>query len=107
MLGRRSFFTGLSICIPEGYYARIAPRSSLAIQYGIQVLAGVIDSSYRGEIIIVLINLSQHTVSGSFDQKIAQLIIEKIHTGTPRLVESFGSLEITERGTGGFGSSGK
>jgi len=110
--------TGLSIEVPEGYYARIAPRSGLAVKNGIDVLAGVVDSSYRGEVKVVLMNLSidlasmmglTPNIAGSnFDfnikagDRIAQLIIEKYHAIDWQQVES---LSTTER-TGGFGSTG-
>jgi dUTP pyrophosphatase len=95
--------TGLSVAIPKGFYGRIAPRSGLALKHGIDVLAGVVDSDYRGELICVLIN---HGESDFFIQKhyrVAQLIIEKISTPEPEWVES---LPNTNRGNKGFGSSG-
>ncbi len=71
--------TGISVQIPEGYYGRIAPRSGLASKYGINVLAGVIDSGYTGEIIVILtthLNSDGYTIN--IGDKIAQLILEKI-----------------------------
>ena len=61
-LERKLFKTGISVEIPEGHYGRIAPRSGLAYKHGLDVLAGVIDSSYRGEIGVILINLSNEEV---------------------------------------------
>lgn len=117
-MSRALVSTGLSIEVPQGYYARIAPRSGLAVKNGIDVLAGVVDSSYRGEVKVVLMNLSIDLASmmgltpniagSSFDfnikagDRIAQLIIEKYHAVDWQEVES---LSTTER-TGGFGSTG-
>jgi dUTP pyrophosphatase len=70
--------TEMAIAIPEGYYGRVAPRSGLAVKHGIDVLAGVLDSDYRGHVKIVLINHSGDTFSIKIGDRIAQLIIEKI-----------------------------
>lgn len=110
--------TGLAIEIPEGYYGRIAPRSGLAVKNGIDVLAGVVDSSYRGEVKVVLINLNfdlnvyqnpMTQIAGSiFDftikpgDRIAQIIIEKYHTVSWQQAET---LSQSDR-EGGFGSTG-
>ncbi len=76
---RKLFKTNISTAIPHGYYGRIAPRSGLAYKHGIDVLAGVIDSGYRGDIGIILINFwSEDFVVNEWD-KIAQFIIEKCH----------------------------
>ena len=95
--------TGCSFAIPEGYYGRIADRSSVAWKHGCHVLAGVIDSLYRDEVKIVLINFSDSVFTINPGDKIAQLIVTKIYTGD--LVE-VNELNNTERGKGGFGSSG-
>ena len=95
--------TGLSVAIPRGYYGRIAPRSGLALKHGLDVLAGVIDSDYRGEIICALINLGEHPVHLEKHARIAQLLIEAIIT--PR-AEWADELDQTARGQGGFGSTG-
>lgn len=101
---RNTISTGISVAIPAGWYGRIAPRSGLAHNFGIDVLAGVIDSDYRSEIKVILINHG----SGSFDfeagDRIAQLILEKCGEWQIQEVESLAS---TERGAGGFGSTGK
>jgi len=115
--------TGISIEIPEGYYGRIAPRSGLAIKSSIDVLAGVIDSGYRGEIGVVLINLnlpeilfnskrnlsayesafgSRNKFSISKGDRIAQLIIERCYDIEWKEDE----LSDSERGNEGYGSSG-
>src|SRR4051812_29674750 len=70
--------TGLAVAIPEGHYGRIAPRSGLALRTGLDVLSGVIDSDYRGEIGCLLYNTGTETISLPMQSKICQLIIEKI-----------------------------
>ena len=108
-LERKLIKTGISISIPQGYYGRIAPRSGLALKHGIDVLAGVIDCTYRGEIGVVLINLnSENAERGTFriekGMRIAQLIIEKCHSVEWKLSDN---LDDTVRNSNGFGSSGK
>jgi dUTP pyrophosphatase len=101
---RKLIRTGISIEIPEGYYGRVAPRSGLAFKSGIEVFAGVIDSSYRGELCVILYNSDNSTpLLISEGDRIAQLIIEK-HYNLP--IEEVSQLNSTERGSGGFGSSG-
>jgi len=97
--------TGLAIEIPAWTYGRVAPRSGLAIRNGIQVGAGVIDTDYRGEVKVVLFN---HDTSKTYEVKpghrIAQLILERIVF--PRVEEVVEELLDTQRGDGGFGSTG-
>jgi len=100
---RRLVRTGLAVAIPEGFYGRIAPRSGLATKNGIDVLAGVIDADYRGEIQCLLHNTSSETVDLPAQAKICQLIIEKIITPSPLWVDD---LADTARGSRGFGSTG-
>lgn len=104
-LCRAIISTGVSLEIPQGYYGRIAPRSGLAHKYGINVLAGVVDSSYRGEIRVILHNTDKdesfHIRQGD---KIAQIIIEKHYNFEFVEVEELSS---TDRGSGGFGSTGR
>lgn len=95
--------TGLKMAIPEGYYGRVAPRSGLAVKKFIDTGAGVVDADYRGELGVVLFNFSDKDFSVVPGDRIAQLLIEKISMGN--LVE-VSSLDKTERGTGGFGSTG-
>lgn len=97
---------GISISIPIDCYGRIAPRSGLAVKNGIQVLAGVIDSSYRGEIKVVLFNSSNEDFTVEIGDRIAQIIFERIYNPALELV-GVDDLDDTERGSGGFGSSGK
>jgi dUTP pyrophosphatase len=103
-LSRATVRTGVSMEIPEGYYGRVAPRSGLAHNHGIDVLAGVIDSSYRGEIRVVLYNTDkEEPFQVRFGDRIAQLIIEKHYNFEFVEVED---LSRTERGASGFGSTG-
>lgn len=95
--------TGLAVAIPKGFYGRVAPRSGLATKNGLDVLAGVIDADYRGEIGCLIYNAGSEPIDLPAQSKICQLIIEKIIT--PRAVWTDG-LSETERGTGGFGSTG-
>ncbi|MDQ3018789.1 MAG: dUTP diphosphatase [bacterium] len=101
--GFKSVGTGIAAAIPDGFYGRIAPRSGLAAKHGIDTLAGVIDSDYRGELICVLSNLSGSDYEILAGDKIAQFVIESIIMPEPVWVDS---LEETGRGQGGFGSTG-
>ena len=99
--------TGISIALPEGYAGFVQPRSGLAAQSGVTVLntPGLIDSHYRGEIKVILINLdpeSSFTVEPG--DRIAQLVVQKVEHVAWRCVDE---LDATERGEGGFGSSGR
>jgi len=96
---------GFSIEIPDGYLGAIAPRSGLAYKYGLTVLNGwgVIDSSYRGEVCVILINLGSEEVRLEKNSKVAQLIIVPYETVQLEVKQS---LPATERGYNGFGSSG-
>ena len=95
--------TGLAISFPAGLYARIAPRSGLALKKFIDVGAGVVDSDYRGEVGVVLFNHGDQDFEVKMGDRIAQLILEKIDT--PK-VEEVQALEESVRGSGGFGSTG-
>lgn len=98
--------TGLFIELPEGYEAQIRPRSGLAIKHGISVLntPGTIDADYRGEICVILINLSNNTYTIKDGERISQMIISRHEKVEWELVEI---LEETKRGEGGFGHTGK
>jgi dUTP pyrophosphatase len=100
---RRLIPTGLAFEIPPGYYGRVAPRSGLAVRHGIDTLAGVIDADYRGECQVLLINLSDKPVSFEAGERIAQLIIERVAACDYVWADE---LNDTDRGTGGFGSTG-
>ena len=95
--------TGLAVAIPPGFYGRIAPRSGLAAKNGLDVLAGVIDSDYRGEVRCLLYNTSDETIILPAGNKICQLIVEQIIM--PQ-AEWATDLDDTARGAGGFGSTG-
>lgn len=98
--------TGLYIELPAGTEAQIRPRSGLAFKHGITVLnsPGTIDADYRGEIKVLLINLSQEPFEIKDSERIAQMIISKHETVEWQLVES---INQTQRGEGGFGHTGK
>ncbi|KAL8141163.1 hypothetical protein V2J09_007184, partial [Rumex salicifolius] len=101
--GKALVATELSIAIPEGTYARIAPRSGLAWKHSIDVGAGVIDADYRGPVGVILFNHSDVEFEVKSGDRIAQLIIQKITT--PDVIE-VDDLDSTLRGAGGFGSTG-
>ncbi len=98
--------TGIFIELPGGYEAQVRPRSGLAIKYGITVLnaPGTIDADYRGEVKVILINLSGEPFTINPGDRIAQMVISKHERAEWELVEE---LSPTERGAGGFGSTGK
>ena len=97
--------TGLHIALPSGYEAQIRPRSGMAIKHGITVLntPGTIDADYRGEIKVILVNLSDTDFTIYHGDRIAQMVIAKHETIGWQCVEV---LDNTERGEGGFGSTG-
>lgn len=105
-LERAIIKTGLSIALPIGFEAQVRPRSGLAAKKGITVLnaPGTIDADYRGEIGVILVNLSNEVFTVNDGERIAQLIIA-IHARVSW--EEVKTLSTTERGAGGFGSTGK
>ncbi len=104
-LQRVSIPTGLFIELPQNFEAQVRPRSGLAIKHGITVLnaPGTIDADYRGEIAVILINLSEKNYTINDGDRIAQMIISKYESIVWQLVEK---LNITDRGDGGFGHTG-
>ena len=104
-LERRLVPTGLYIALPEGYEAQVRPRSGLALKHGITVLntPGTIDADYRGEVGVVLVNLSNEPFSIEPGERIAQMVIAKYEQVELEEVEM---LDETERGAGGYGHSG-
>jgi dUTP pyrophosphatase len=104
-LGRSLIPTGLCIELPEGYEAQVRPRSGLAAKSGVTILnaPGTIDSDYRGEIRVILINLGSQPFSVQDGDRIAQLVIAPVTRG--RFQET-SSVAPSERGDGGFGSTG-
>lgn len=105
-LERKIIGTGIKIALPQGYEAQVRPRSGLAAKHGITVLnaPGTIDADYRGEIGVILVNLSNEAFTIQPGERIAQLVIAKYEqiTWQPTTV-----LDRTDRGAGGFGSTGK
>lgn len=101
--GKAIVKTGLSLAVPKGTYARLAPRSGLAAKRMIDVGAGVVDSDYRGEVGVVLFNHGPEDFTVEASDRIAQLVVERVDTCDCEEVES---LEETARGAGGFGSTG-
>lgn len=98
--------TGIVFQFPADVYARVAPRSGLAFKHGIQVGAGVVDSDYTGSIKVILFNHGTEPFEVRVGDRIAQVIFEKIEL--PELEEcAFDDLNATDRGAGGFGSTGK
>jgi len=95
--------TGLAVEIPIGYYGRLAPRSGLALKNGIDLMGGVIDADYRGEVMCLMINLGSEDMKINIGDRIAQLIIEKVAILDPEWTTD---LEATERNIKGFGSTG-
>ena len=104
-LERRLVRTGLALAIPPGYEAQVRPRSGLALKHGLTLpnTPATIDSDYRGELMIAMINLGTEPVAVSRGTRIAQLVFAKVEEIELRAV---GELPVSERGTGGFGSTG-
>jgi len=98
--------TGLSLALPENWEAQIRPRSGLAIKQGLTCLntPGTIDADYRGELKVILINLSNEAQVISDGDRIAQMVFQKVEKV---ILEKVETLEATERGAGGFGHTGK
>ena len=105
-MGRALIKTGLFMELPEGYEAQVRPRSGLAYKNGITVLnaPGTIDADYRGELGVLLVNLSEESYVIQDGDRVAQLVIAKFEQASWEEVET---LEDSERGAGGFGSTGK
>lgn len=104
---RNVFKTGIALAIPEGTYGRIAPRSGLSVKHGIDVLAGVIDADYRGELLVALVNHGDQDVSlpivkNGKETAIAQIIFEKY---SDYMFTETDNLDETNRGSDGFGST--
>ena len=105
-LERTIIGTGLKMALPEGFEAQVRPRSGLAAKHGLSVLnaPGTIDADYRGEIGVILVNLSNEPFTIQPGERIAQLVIAKYEQVRWNLQNT---LDTTERGAGGFGSTGK
>ena len=102
---RAAIATGFSMQLPHGYEAQIRPRSGLALKHGVTVAnaPGTIDSDYRGEVAVILINLSQQDFTITSGMRIAQMVIAPV---TNSHLEDASHLDISVRDTGGFGSTG-
>lgn len=98
--------TGLAVALPKGYELQVRPRSGLALKNGITVLntPGTVDSDYRGELMVILLNTSNEDFAVKKGDRIAQAVIKEILQADFAVVDE---LDSTERGTGGFGSTGK
>ena len=97
--------TGLAMAVPAGHEVQVRPRSGLALRHGVTVAnaPGTIDSDYRGELMVLLVNLGDADFTVSRGMRVAQLLLAPVTRAVPRLVES---LDDTVRGSGGFGSTG-
>ncbi len=104
-LARRLFRTGFSIAVPAGYECQIRPRSGLALKHGITLpnSPATIDSDYRGELMVALVNLGSEPFEVTHGMRIAQLVFARVQQVT---FQEVGSLPPTGRGQGGFGSTG-
>lgn len=102
---RAAIATGFSMQLPSGYEAQIRPRSGLALKHGVTVAnaPGTIDSDYRGEVAVILINLSQQDFTITPGMRIAQMVIAPV---THCIFEDTLQLDMSDRGAGGFGSTG-
>ena len=102
---RAAIATGFSMQLPHGYEAQIRPRSGLALKHGVTVAnaPGTIDSDYRGEVAVILINLSQKDFTITSGMRVAQMVIAPVIISH---LEDASHLDISDRGTGGFGSTG-
>ena len=105
-LERRLIPTGLFMALPDGYEAQVRPRSGLALKHGITVLntPGTIDADYRGEVGVILVNLSNTPFTIEPGERVAQMVIAKYEQAALEEVEV---LDETERGAGGYGHSGR
>ena len=99
---------GFAMAIPPGYEAQIRPRSGMALKHGLSVpnAPGTIDADYRGEIKVLLVNLGREPVSITRGMRIAQMVIARVESAVWKEVQDVSDLSATERGAGGFGSTG-
>jgi dUTP pyrophosphatase len=98
--------TGFALALPPGYEAQIRPRSGLAVKHGIGMInsPGTIDADYRGEVLIAVINLGPAAYTVRRGERIAQMVIQRVHQAR---LEEVDRLEATDRSTGGFGHTGR
>lgn len=98
--------TGLFMEIPQGYEAQVRPRSGLSLKVGLIAVLGTIDSDYRGEVGIIVTNSSNTFIKIENGERIAQLVFQKIEQAEWEVISSPDDMSETERGNGGFGSTG-
>jgi dUTP pyrophosphatase len=98
--------TGVHVEIPDRWVGLVKDRSSMALK-GLHTLAGVVDAGYRGEIKVVILNTTTEPVTIEVRQKVAQMIVVPVYTQALDVVETLEALSATERGAGGFGSTGR
>ncbi|MBN1204957.1 MAG: dUTP diphosphatase [Myxococcaceae bacterium] len=105
-LERLAVPTGLALALPPGYEGQVRPRSGLALKHGVTLLnaPGTIDADYRGEVHVILVNLSQQPFTLRRGDRVAQLVVAPV---TAVELQEVASLEATPRGEGGFGSTGR
>lgn len=96
--------TGIAVAIPDGFYGQIAPRSGLAVKQGLEILAGVIDSDYRGELMVAVLNSGQTDIQFKHGDRVAQMLILPCEDSIPHIVDD---LDDTNRGAGAMGSTGR
>jgi dUTP pyrophosphatase len=102
--GRAAVPTGIALALPEGHVGLIWPRSGLALRHGIDTLAGVVDSDYRGEVRVVLVNHGSEPVRIEPGDRVAQLLVQRVERVR---FATAGALTETTRGAAGFGSTGR
>ena len=105
--GKAIIATDIAVAISTGYYGRIAPRSGMSWKNHTDIGAGVVDSDYRGSVGVVMFNHADTDLQITKGDRVAQMVIEKINTAPLLLVPDGVELDDTERGEGGFGSTGK
>lgn len=98
--------TGLFMEIPQGYEAQVRPRSGLSLKVGLVAVLGTIDSDYRGEVSVIVTNSSNTFIKIKNGERIAQLVFQKIEQAEWEVISSPDDMSETERGNGGFGSTG-
>jgi dUTP pyrophosphatase len=103
-LSRIGVKTGISIALPAGFVSLVWDKSSVSFKHGLTCLGGVIDAGYRGEYIVILYNTTNNPYTFKAGEKVAQVLIQKVEHAAITLVDT---LDNSQRGTGGFGSSGK
>jgi dUTP pyrophosphatase len=102
--GRAAVPTALRLEIPPGHAGLVWPRSGLAVRHGIDTLAGVVDSDYRGEVRVVLVNHGDQPFAIAVGDRVAQLLVQRVERAAFRVADEVGD---TGRGSGGFGSTGR